>query len=224
LRKTGCLPGGGGEVAIAQAAAAPFAKDELPPMLRQVRNQLAFGRMLRRTVRLRFGRQINFHRAFTAGMADQWASTGAEFQGGRLFALFGLGRDLFGRADGRWQFPDKGAARNFYEEVFSGSAIHAFSQSSFTFLCDEPGLVVLRNQIVQIVIGLQNDTSAAPAVAAARPAFGNIRFSMKRHASLAAMTGAGEDFHFIDKHLDHNGQVTLSIKKARPRTSPGKIV
>jgi hypothetical protein len=47
---------------------------------------------------------------------------------------------------------------------------------------------------------------------------------MKRHAALAAMAGAGEDFYFINKHLDHNGQVSLSIKKARPRTSPVNIV
>jgi hypothetical protein len=51
------------------------------------------------------------------------------------------------------------------------------------------------------MVGLQNDTSAASAVAAARTAFGNVRFPMKRDASLAAMAGTPEDFHFIDKHL-----------------------
>src|SRR5437870_2123724 len=99
-----------------------FTKNKLPPMLRQVGDQLAFVRMLRCSVQLRFGGQVNFHRAFTAKVANQQTSTDAEPQNGKLQAFLDPSQKLFGRADGRWQFPDQSAAKNFYDQVFSGAA------------------------------------------------------------------------------------------------------
>jgi hypothetical protein len=37
---------------------------------------------------------------------------------------------------------------------------------------DEARLIILGDEIVQVVVGLQNHAAAAPAVAAARPALG----------------------------------------------------
>jgi hypothetical protein len=58
----------------------------------------------------------------------------------------------------------------------------------------------LPDEIVQIMIRLQDHITAAPAIAAARTAFGTIFLTRKRHASLATVSGAGVDFDFVDKH------------------------
>jgi hypothetical protein len=58
----------------------------------------------------------------------------------------------------------------------------------------------LRHQIVQIVVGLKYDIATAPAVAAARSAFGAEGFPQKSHAAFAAVPGPTMDFHFINKH------------------------
>jgi hypothetical protein len=38
------------------------------------------------------------------------------------------------------------------------------------------------------------------AVAAARPALGDVGFAMERHATFATVTGAGVNFYFVDEH------------------------
>ena len=79
-------------------------------------------------------------------------------------------------------------------------AVAAAAHSELAFFGDEAGLIELREQVVQIVIGLEDNIASAAAVAAAGAAFGNECFAMKRDAAFAAVAGAGEDFDFIDKH------------------------
>ena len=67
-------------------------------------------------------------------------------------------------------------------------------------LRDQPRDVILLDQIVQVVVGLQNHAAAAAAVAAARPALGHERLAMKRHGTFAAVTGLGVNFDFVDEH------------------------
>jgi hypothetical protein len=57
----------------------------------------------------------------------------------------------------------------------------------------------LRHEIVQIVVGLENDAAAAPAIAAAGTSLGAIGLAQEGDASLAAVAGPGIDFYFIDK-------------------------
>ena len=51
--------------------------------------------------------------------------------------------------------------------------------------------VKLRDEIVDVVIGLQDDVAALAAVAAARPALGLERLMRKREATVAALAGSG---------------------------------
>ena len=95
--------------------------------------------------------------------------------------------------------PDQGSAGHLHDQVLARRAVHAFALARFALLGQEAGVVELRDQIVQVVVGLKNDAAAAPAIAAAGAAFGTKRFAQKRDASFAAVAGAGIDFYFIDK-------------------------
>ena len=79
-------------------------------------------------------------------------------------------------------------------------AVHAFAHPALALLGDEARLVVLIDEVVQIVIGLENHVTASPAIAAAGAAFGPGGFAMEGDAALAAAAGAGEDLDLIDKH------------------------
>src|SRR5579872_7499146 len=87
--------------------------------------------------------------------------------------------------------PNNRAARDFYNQVGSRNAIHSFAHSRLTILSDQAGCVELGNQVVEIMVGLQNDVAAAAAVAAARAALWTKLFARKRHATFSAMAGAG---------------------------------
>jgi hypothetical protein len=69
----------------------------------------------------------------------------------------------------------------------------------------------LRDQIVQIMIGLENHIAAAPAVAATGATFGGILFALEGHATFAAVAGPRIDFDLVNKHalkpgLNKNGE------------------
>src|SRR5687767_5683321 len=83
--------------------------------------------------------------------------------------------------------PDESAAGDFDDEVLSSRAIHPFAHPALAVLGDEAGLIKLRNEIIEIVVGLKNDVAATTAVATAGPAFGHKRFPMKRHGAFAAV-------------------------------------
>ena len=58
----------------------------------------------------------------------------------------------------------------------------------------------LRDQIVEIVAGLEDDTAAATAIAAIGAAFGLEGFAPERHATASAVAGAGVNFYLVDEH------------------------
>jgi hypothetical protein len=80
-------------------------------------------------------------------------------------------------------------------------AVHALAHSGFAGLGDEPGHVILGDQIVQIMISLENHTAAATAIAAAGTALGDERFAMERNTSLPAVTGAGKYLDLVYEHF-----------------------
>ncbi len=53
--------------------------------------------------------------------------------------------------------------------------------------------VKLRDEVVDVVIGLQDDIATLATVAAARPALGLERFMRKREATVASLAGSGLD-------------------------------
>lgn len=61
-------------------------------------------------------------------------------------------------------------------------------------------MVVLIDQVVQVVVGLQDDIAASAAVAATGTTLGSIGLAVECDASLSAMAGAGEYFNLINKH------------------------
>src|SRR5579862_194231 len=83
-------------------------------------------------------------------------------------------------------------------------AIHAFAQAHFAVFRDEFGLVVLRDEIVQIVIGFEDHVAATPAIAAAGAAFGTILLARESHAASATVTRARVNFYLVDKHKNHS--------------------
>ena len=107
----------------------------------------------------------------------------------------------------RGQAPDQGTARDLDEKILSRVAIHAFAETGVAVLGDEARLIILGDQVVQVVIRLEDDIAAAPAVAAAWPAFGPILLALERDASLPAVPGASVNLYFIDEHAK---------QKARP--------
>ena len=96
--------------------------------------------------------------------------------------------------------PDKRAAGHFHDEVFAGVAVHAFAQAGFADLCDEARLIILRDKVVEVVVGLQNHAAAAPAVAAAGAALGDVSLAMERDTAFAAVSRPRVNFDFVYEH------------------------
>ena len=66
-------------------------------------------------------------------------------------------------------------------------AVHPLAQTRLPIGGDEPRIKELRHQVVQIVVGLEDDIAAAPAVAAAGAAFGAKGLPEEGHAAFAPM-------------------------------------
>src|SRR5205823_6234856 len=81
----------------------------------------------------------------------------------------------------------------------AGATVHAFAHAVLTVLRKEPRLVVLRDEVVQVMVRLQNHVAAVPAVTAGRAAFGPERFPEEGHTTFPAMAGARENFYFVDQ-------------------------
>ena len=79
-------------------------------------------------------------------------------------------------------------------------AIHALAHAGLAVLGDQAGDIILGDEIVQVMIGLQNHAAAATAIAAAGAAFGDVSFAMERDAAFATVAGARVDFDFVNKH------------------------
>ena len=83
--------------------------------------------------------------------------------------------------------------------AFARMAIHALAQAALAVRGEETRHVILLDEVVQVVVGLQNDAAAATAVAAAGAALGHERFAMERDAAFAAVAGFRVNFDFVYK-------------------------
>jgi hypothetical protein len=148
--------------------------------------------------------QINFLRLHAARTANQRPFARAGFEN-RLF-IFTLvlvlvsGHFCFDGRRGVREPPHERAAGNLDDDIFSGVTIHALAQAVLAVLGDEARLIILRDEIVQVVVGLEDDAAAAPAVAAARPALGHEGLAMERDAAFAAVSRLRVNFYFVNEH------------------------
>src|SRR5207244_5160678 len=95
--------------------------------------------------------------------------------------------------------PHQCAARNLDEEVLAGMAVHAFAQTGLAVLGDEPRLVILRDEIVQVMIRFQDHVTATSAIAATGSAFWTILLALEGDAAFAAVSSPGVDPDFVNE-------------------------
>jgi hypothetical protein len=189
------LAGGGGEIAVTESAASTTTENVLLAVVGEIGDKLS-PHGIREMRRRRGWRRIL---GWPAGVTEGGALRSGDAVwnrciGGRVWTGargFGLGLE---------DPPDESAAGDFNEEVRAGVTVHTLAETWFTALSEQTRLEVLGDEVVEIVIGLEDDIAAAPAIAAARAALGAIRFTQKRHAPFAAMAGAGEDLDFVNEH------------------------
>src|SRR6202008_2335325 len=78
--------------------------------------------------------------------------------------------------------------------------IHALAHARLAARRDQARHIILLDEIVQVVVRLQNDAAAAPAVAAAGATLGDVSFAMERHPALAAVAGLRGNLNFVYEH------------------------
>src|SRR4051794_35921709 len=123
-----------------------------------------------------------------------------------MFSFFAI-RNLFLALD----LPDQCAARNFNQEIFASVPIHALPQSALSVLCNQPWLVVLGDQIVQIVVRFQYDIAPATTVSPAGPAFRPVFLPLKRYAAFPSVTRPCVNFDFVDEHVNWSPMALLAL-------------
>jgi len=79
-------------------------------------------------------------------------------------------------------------------------AVHALAEARLAGLGDEARLIILGDEVVKVVVGLQDHAAAASAVAAARPALGDVSLAMERNAAFAAVPRTRVYFYFVYEH------------------------
>ena len=89
---------------------------------------------------------------------------------------------------------------------------------------DEPRLVVLGDEIIQVVVGFEDDVAAAPAIAAAGAAFGPELLPLESDATFAAVTGAGIDLDLVDEHVYWRVSGMQAFARTRNGRGPGLAV
>jgi predicted neutral ceramidase superfamily lipid hydrolase len=99
------------------------------------------------------------------------------------------------------ELPNQRSARNLHDQILAGMSVHAFAHAEFAILREQSRLVILRDEIVEVVVRLQNHVTALPAVASVRTSFGTILLAPESHAALAAAASARVDFDFVNEHL-----------------------
>jgi hypothetical protein len=78
----------------------------------------------------------------------------------------------------------------------------------FAVFGDQPWLIELSDQVVEVVIGLEYNVSAPSPVAAGRAALGSKRLPQKRNATTTSVAGAREDLDFINEHKNKTGEAS----------------
>jgi len=181
-----CLVAWRGEVMIALPTASAGAKDELLAVLGEIHYQFGFladGQFRRaRGVFVGFCGEVNDHRLFILG----------------IFHVFAF-RFSFG-GSGVGQFPNHRATGHFDDHIFSGFAGLLCAFAVVAVFGNQARHKKLRDQIVEIVAGLKDDTAAAAAIAAIGAALGLEGFAPERYTTASAVAGAGINFYLVDKH------------------------
>jgi hypothetical protein len=73
-----------------------------------------------------------------------------------------------------------------------------------TIFGDEARTIVLINQVIEIVTGLEDYISSSPAVAATRTTLRPVSFADERHGALPPVPGTCVDFYLVNKHPVEN--------------------
>jgi hypothetical protein len=81
-------------------------------------------------------------------------------------------------------------------------AIHALAQPALAVLGEKARLIILRDEVVEIVVGFENDIASAAAIAAAGSALGPVFLALESDAPFPAVPGSGLNFDLIDKHVE----------------------
>ncbi len=98
-------------------------------------------------------------------------------------------------------FSDYGSARHAYFKVFAVFAVLSVSAAGKTVFCGVFALVSEVGKRCKIVVYNKYDIAALAAVAAVRPAGGNVFFTVKRDRSVAAVSCLYLDLSYINKHV-----------------------
>ena len=94
----------------------------------------------------------------------------------------------------RWrEFPNHRAARHLDHEFLAAAPGFALTFAGAAVLGVEVRCVKLGDEIVDVVVGLQNDIATLTTVAATRPALRLERFMRKCEATVASLAGPGLD-------------------------------
>src|SRR5438552_18353776 len=80
-------------------------------------------------------------------------------------------------------------------------AIHSLAEASLAILCNQARLIILRDQIVQVMIGFEDPLAATAAITTAGSTFGTILLSLKGDAPFTPVSCAGVDLYFINEHV-----------------------
>ena len=98
------------------------------------------------------------------------------------------------------QFPDKCTAWHLDNELLATAPGLALAFAGPTVLGMEVRGVVLRDEVIDVVVRLQDHVATLAAVAAARSALRLERFMRKCDATVAALAGSGLNLDCVDEH------------------------
>ena len=76
---------------------------------------------------------------------------------------------------------------------------------------------------IHALFGLQNDASSASAVAAVRPALGNVLFPEETDAAVSAAATANDDFNLINEHEKPPKKFTEKLFEKSTKKATGKF-
>ena len=97
--------------------------------------------------------------------------------------------------------------------------IHPVAHAELTILSEQARLIILRDQVIQVVVGFENHIAAASAITSARSTFGTILFALECDAPFAAMACASIDFDFVNEHRSERSSAGTSTESVLPHRS-----
>jgi hypothetical protein len=145
---------------------------------------------------LSFLRQIDFHGSALQSSPEFWALTQTRLQAGCWTVLLGF---LAGEVAFRHP-PYQSPAGHLHDQVLSGRTIHSLAQTAFAILRDQPRLVILPDEVIQVMISFEDYLPASTSISATRAAFWAILLALKSDAPFAAVTGTGIYLYLVNEH------------------------